>query len=77
MIQMPMREDDRIGGFDVRGKIFVDSPGLVAGALVKAHVQKNSQAVHFQKMRRAGDRAVGAAELDAHVAESIRRWPTC
>ena len=56
--------------FDVVGKICVDPPGLIARPLVHAQVEEDAQAVDFDQVTRAGDGAVGAAELDSHCRQA-------
>jgi hypothetical protein len=44
MIEMAMRQQDGIDSFDIGGTVLVDLSGLIARALVEAHVEEDSQA---------------------------------
>jgi hypothetical protein len=66
VVEVAVREDDRVDRLEVLRQVLVDPPRLLARALVQAEVEQQPQPIHFDQVARAGHGAIGAAELNAH-----------
>src|SRR5205807_684915 len=72
VIEVPVREDDRIHLRRALRQILVDPPRLVARPLVHPEIEEHPQPVDLEQVTRPRDGAVGAAELNAHRGKVMR-----